>query len=171
MKEYETLYTVNDIADIVGVTTRSIRNYIKSGKLTGRRMGGQWRFTQQDIDNLFQPVEAAIITAENNSIDDIPEVGDTSHIDENRYEKVNSFLNSEHVQPEGTVRVCAIVDYYCGHRIEAERKAGSLRAIVNGMNEQSADFNYEYIRAERKVRFIVSGNADYVRQIIEFIKS
>ncbi len=171
MKEYETLYTVNDIANIVGVTTRSIRNYIKSGKLTGRRMGGQWRFTQQDIDKLFQPAETAADTTVSSSDNDMSDTGDTDHTDVSRYEKVNSFLNTEQIQPEGTVRVCAIVDYYCGHRIEAERKAGSLRAIVNGMNEQSADFDYEYIRAERKVRFMVSGNADYVRQIIEFIKS
>lgn len=51
--EFEKLYTAEDVAEITGLTLRTIRNYIKSGKLTGRRIGVQWRFTAADIQALF----------------------------------------------------------------------------------------------------------------------
>jgi excisionase family DNA binding protein len=47
MKEFEKMYTVEDIAQITSMTARTIRNYLKDGTLKGRKIGGQWRFTQK----------------------------------------------------------------------------------------------------------------------------
>lgn len=51
--EFEKLYTAEDVAQITGLTLRTIRNYIKDGRLKGRRIGVQWRFTAADIQALF----------------------------------------------------------------------------------------------------------------------
>lgn len=51
--EFEKLYTAEDVAQITGLTLRTIRNYIKSGRLKGRRLGVQWRFTAADIQAMF----------------------------------------------------------------------------------------------------------------------
>lgn len=51
--EFEKLYTVEDVAQITGLTLRTIRNYLKDGRLKGRRIGVQWRFTAEDIQALF----------------------------------------------------------------------------------------------------------------------
>ncbi|AUB54042.1 MULTISPECIES: helix-turn-helix domain-containing protein [Enterococcus] len=45
----ENYYSVNEVADMLDVTTRSIRNYIKSGKLTGLKIGGKWYFSTDNI--------------------------------------------------------------------------------------------------------------------------
>ena len=45
---FEKLYTAEDVAQITGLTLRTIRNYIKSGRLKGHRVGVQWRFTEAD---------------------------------------------------------------------------------------------------------------------------
>jgi len=50
---FEKLYTAEDVAQITGLTLRTIRNYIKSGRLKGHRVGVQWRFTEADIQALF----------------------------------------------------------------------------------------------------------------------
>ena len=55
--EFEKLYTAEDVAQFTGLTLRTIRNYIKSGKLKGRRIGVQWRFTAADIQALFEEPE------------------------------------------------------------------------------------------------------------------
>ncbi|MEJ8302745.1 helix-turn-helix domain-containing protein [Saccharibacillus sacchari] len=47
-----TYWTIEDLAKKLRVTTRTIRNYLKSGELTGHKVGGQWRFTQDDIRHL-----------------------------------------------------------------------------------------------------------------------
>lgn len=50
------LYTVADVAELTGLTDRTIRNYLKDGTLRGRKIGVQWRFTEADIDRLFSEV-------------------------------------------------------------------------------------------------------------------
>lgn len=41
-------YSVNDIAEMTRLSTRTIRRFIKDGNLKGRKIGGQWRFTDED---------------------------------------------------------------------------------------------------------------------------
>ena len=48
------LYTVADVAELTGLTSRTIRNYLKDGTLHGKKIGVQWRFTEEDIENLFR---------------------------------------------------------------------------------------------------------------------
>ena len=49
----EKLYTVADVAQVTGMTSRTIRNYLKDGTLTGQKIGVQWRFTEDEIKKLF----------------------------------------------------------------------------------------------------------------------
>ena len=50
-------YTVADVAALTGLTDRTIRNYLKEGTLHGKKVGVQWRFTQQDIESLFREAD------------------------------------------------------------------------------------------------------------------
>ena len=49
----EKLYSLSDIAKITKLTDRTIRNYLANGTLKGTKIGGQWRFTQNDVKALF----------------------------------------------------------------------------------------------------------------------
>lgn len=49
----EKLYTVEEVAELASVTGRTIRNYQKSGRLVGRKIGGQWRFTEGEVQRLL----------------------------------------------------------------------------------------------------------------------
>lgn len=49
----EKLYSIAEIAKITKLTDRTIRNYLANGTLKGRKIGGQWRFTKDDIHALF----------------------------------------------------------------------------------------------------------------------
>ena len=49
----EKLYTVEEIAELAAVTPRTIRNYLKTGRLAGRKIGGQWRFSQSEVQRLL----------------------------------------------------------------------------------------------------------------------
>lgn len=44
------LYDVRQVAAALKVTERSVMNYLKSGKLKGRKISGRWRFTREDIE-------------------------------------------------------------------------------------------------------------------------
>ena len=43
------LLSVSEVADALGVTTRTIRNYLSDGKLKGQKIGGQWKFLKSEV--------------------------------------------------------------------------------------------------------------------------
>ncbi|WP_077302517.1 helix-turn-helix domain-containing protein [Virgibacillus pantothenticus] len=42
-------YSVEELANELNVTTRTIRNYLRDGKLKGTKVGGQWRFSKENL--------------------------------------------------------------------------------------------------------------------------
>lgn len=43
-------YSREEVADILGITTRSVSNYVKNGELVGYKVGMYWKFKAEDID-------------------------------------------------------------------------------------------------------------------------
>ena len=48
-----TLYSVLDLAEMLNVTTVSIRNYIKQGHLKGQKVMGRWFVSEKDLEEFF----------------------------------------------------------------------------------------------------------------------
>ena len=42
-------YDVKETADILGISSTSILNYIKSGSMKAAKVGGRWLITEEDI--------------------------------------------------------------------------------------------------------------------------
>lgn len=49
----EKMFTVDEVAEMASVTSRTVRNYIKEGKLHGHKLGGQWRFPEAEVQRLL----------------------------------------------------------------------------------------------------------------------
>ena len=49
-----TLYSVPELADMLNVTTVSIRNYIKQGHLKGQKLTGRWFVSEVDVKAFFE---------------------------------------------------------------------------------------------------------------------
>lgn len=47
-------YTIEDVAAFTGLTDRTLRTYLKEGRLTGDKEEGAWRFAPEDVARLFQ---------------------------------------------------------------------------------------------------------------------
>lgn len=70
MKGY---YSVQELADQLGVTTRSIRNYLHEGKLKGTKVGGKWKFSEQNLfDFLYGDKENLMIQKDYQVTLDVP---------------------------------------------------------------------------------------------------
>ena len=50
----EKTYSLNDLAMMTGFTTRTLRNYLNQGLLTGEKDNGVWKFTAEDLDCFFR---------------------------------------------------------------------------------------------------------------------
>ena len=49
--------TLKHAAELVGVTPRTVQNWIKNGKIKGYQVVGRIRVKRSDVDALYQPKE------------------------------------------------------------------------------------------------------------------
>jgi len=48
------LYTLEEVADILKITRRTLYNYIKAGKLPAVKMGKYWRVSEEKLQDLIE---------------------------------------------------------------------------------------------------------------------
>jgi excisionase family DNA binding protein len=46
----QTLYSTEDVADILGLHVRTVRGYVRDGRLSATRIGKQYRIARDDLD-------------------------------------------------------------------------------------------------------------------------
>jgi excisionase family DNA binding protein len=154
MEELKKLYTVEDIAKMTSLTSRTIRNYLKDGSLKGQKIGGQWRFTMDNIKQLFS--NSAFLT----------------DISGHRKQQVLDFIDGVNTDVEGVIQVCTIVDYYCENAKAGLKVYEKLVKVINSRenNTPPAKFDYEFIEKENKARFILFGDPDYIIKTLQSLK-
>lgn len=42
-------YSINELSEILGVTRRTVWNYVKAGELKGKKLGKEWRITEEHL--------------------------------------------------------------------------------------------------------------------------
>jgi excisionase family DNA binding protein len=48
------LLTLREAAEVLRLSTRTVREYILRGEIEGRIIGGRWRFRRADLDAFFE---------------------------------------------------------------------------------------------------------------------
>ncbi|HWT27032.1 MAG TPA: methyltransferase domain-containing protein [Mobilitalea sp.] len=153
MNEFEKLYTVEDIAQMTMLTTRTIRNYLKDGQLTGRKIGGQWRFTGKDIDKLF----------ENSNIE--------AEISSSRRQEVMDFIDGINTDIDGDIQICTIVDYYCSDIALSKALSDRFSDVISAQTFSTKyKYYYEYIDKEQKARYTFFGSPTYIKDSVSIIE-
>ena len=140
-------YTVNDVAKITGLSTRTIRTYLKDGKLKGQRVGAQWRFTEDNIKDLFesQGVKDAMEGARNQLVID--------------------FLNdNEKKEPQ----VCTVFDIPCTSQENLEALCRPVLEKVNFLREKG-NLKFSFRHSNAVARFFFMGEPHLVENISTFL--
>ncbi len=146
MLEYDKLYTVEDVAQRTGLTDRTIRNYLKDGRLKGKKIGGQWRFTADDIEALFRTPGEEGESGASEELFDSPCAG---------------------INPD----VYTVVEYECEQTVAVELSArihAEIESPENGF--KGSRFDYIYNEKEKRTRFVLRGGADYVASMLKIIR-
>ena len=47
------LLTLREAAEVLRLSTRTVRKYVSRGEIEGRILGGRWRFRRADLDAFF----------------------------------------------------------------------------------------------------------------------
>jgi excisionase family DNA binding protein len=48
------LLTLHDAAEVLRLSTRTVREYVSRGEIKGRIIGRRWRFRRADLDAFFE---------------------------------------------------------------------------------------------------------------------
>ncbi len=48
------LLTLRETAEVLRLSTRTVREYVKRGEIRGRIIGKRWRFRREDLDAFFE---------------------------------------------------------------------------------------------------------------------
>ncbi|MEJ6951813.1 helix-turn-helix domain-containing protein [Natronospora cellulosivora (SeqCode)] len=150
-------FTTKQIAQILDMTPRTIRNFIKSNKLNAAKFGGEWRIRKKDLmnfmDDQFQ-----------------------NQYSEGRYKKMNSevkdFLDGRHMEIEGPLQICTIIDIYDENKDNAVKTRNKIWNILNNKSREYNDFNFkgdwDYVNSENKGRFVFwTDSPDLIRNLIK----
>jgi len=54
-----TLYSVDDLHELLGISKMTLRAYLREGRLKGRKLGVQWYVTEEAIHDYFNVEEKA----------------------------------------------------------------------------------------------------------------
>jgi len=52
-----TLYSVSEVSHKLNVTTVTIRNYLRQGKLKGQKVMGRWFISEEDLVEFFRKLQ------------------------------------------------------------------------------------------------------------------
>ncbi len=130
----EKLYSVEDLAKITYLSTRTIRNYLRDGLLTGRKIGGQWRFAEEDIEKFLTQGKVR------------------SDMASEQRQQVLDFMDGLNSDVPGPTQICTIVDLYLP-RPEVEDKMNAVCGIAEQCKGYMT-FKYDYSDDEGRGRFL-----------------
>jgi len=152
------LFTVEDIAQMTSLTTRTIRNYLKDGILKGRKIGGQWRFTEEDIKKFMDNsgVSAELIDRNKQDVLDF-------------IDGVNTFADNI-----GEIQTCSIIDLYQDIEI-VNAKRDKLMKYINSLPSEETkgnwmSFNSQYIESEAKQRVVIFARPQYLIEALKILQ-
>lgn len=148
LNSHDKLYSVDEIATMTSLTTRTIRTYLKNGILRGRKIGGQWRFTTEDIEKFMNHGEVE------------------SSMSKEMQAAIDSFVDGSESNEEET-QICTIVDRYVEPH-EAKATCDQLLALINGTEfEAPMNFKYDYIHAKKKARFVLFAAPGFIAEAMK----
>ncbi|MCI7132086.1 MAG: helix-turn-helix domain-containing protein [Lachnospiraceae bacterium] len=140
----EKLYTVADVAQVTGMTSRTIRNYLKDGTLTGQKIGVQWRFTEDEIKKLFSR--------------QTPGQSSPTQV-------VKGFLGEQERQK---ACFCALLDFPGVTELDGMEL---YRKLQEERGEGIDSMSYEYHDEGQLLRIAVSGDTGAVMDLLEQMKA
>lgn len=144
----EKLYTISDIAKKTRLTDRTIRNYLSNGTLKGKKIGGQWRFTENDVKSLFKSEEFA------------DDMYDKSKRNINKYIENNLSFKSENT-------MCTILNIVIKDKEKMKEMYSKIKELE--IDEDKKE-QVSFIEEDGKIKMIIIASFNYVNKILEIVK-
>ncbi|MBN2897842.1 MAG: helix-turn-helix domain-containing protein [Clostridia bacterium] len=148
-------YTVEEAAGKIGVHTKTIRRYIYSGKLSAKKIAGQWRVSDEALEEYLNGSGSCCS-------------GGSSGVSKDDF---CVFMDNDYFGSEDAIQVCTIVDYYVEEQKEVAPLAADVMMAVTTLDDTGkSKFNYVYDDSEKKARFVFWGSPGFIEALMKTIK-
>lgn len=147
----EKFYTIDQVANILEMHHKTIRKFIKDGKLKANKVGKQWRVSQEDLNN-FMDVKSENEDKDNNGIE--------------------FMLNaSKNLVSIPKVNVSTVVEINGISNNEYSRLSSLLLALTNNPASISSGstINLKYTENENKLRVMLWGDIKFIEEMLSSI--
>ena len=139
--QMNTMYVLKDLMDITQLSERTLRRYLEQGLLQGTKVGGSWRFSEDDVKRFIDSQKFSKEIATQASDD------------------VKRFIRREY--DTDTHRGCVILDF--NEPDDALLK--EIREIVMKTSMQFKGFKMKMFPEENYVRVVLIGGFDYIEHV------
>lgn len=148
-------YTIDKIAEILGMHHKTIRKFITEGKLGANKVGKQWRISGHDL--------SVFMEKNNVSIND-KKISEESNIDFVTNEEVKDTINQK-------VNVSTVVDINDVDKEEYFRISNTLIALMNCKDSEmkKATINMKYDEKVNRLRVLLWGNVSFIEGMLSSI--
>ena len=145
-------YTVDQVAGLLDMHVKTIRRYIREGKLKANKVGKQWRVTEHNLSLFTQG--------------DIPEENDNIEIiNENIYSTHNN------TKIERKINVSSVVEIDVLDFDDASKISNSLIAVMNNKDPKygKSSIKVQFLQKDKKIRIILWGGLDFMEVMMSTI--
>ncbi|AWI05688.1 helix-turn-helix domain-containing protein [Clostridium drakei] len=148
-------YTIDKIAEILGMHHKTIRKFITEGKLAASKVGKQWRISEHDL---------SIFMEKNNVNTSDKKINEESNID---------FVTNGEVKDnlQQRINVSTVVDINDIDKEEYFRISNTLIAVMNCKDSKmgKSTINMKYDEKVSRLRVLLWGNISFIEEMLSTI--
>ena len=148
-------YSIEKVAEILGMHHKTIRKFITEGKLAASKVGKQWRISGHDLS----------IFMENNNVNiNDKKVSDYSNIDFVANGEAEDIVTQK-------VNVSTVVDINDVDKEEYFRISNTLIAVMNCKDSKmgKSTINMKYDEKSSRLRVLLWGNVNFIEEMLSSI--
>lgn len=153
----EKFYTIDQIADILGMHHKTIRKFITEGKLRANKVGKQWRISGHDL-SLFM---------EDNNVN----IKSNNKIESEKIEFSNGDVDSDNRTSK--INVSTVIDINEVDIEEHRRISNTILALMNSKDSKMSNstINIKYYKSDKNLKVMLWGNIEFTNEMLDFIST
>lgn len=148
-------YTVDQVADILGMHHKTIRKFIREGKLGANKLGKQWRISGHELSTFMEKNNVNIISK---AIDEVENIEFSTN-------KINSMDGRPKINVSTVVDISEIdIDQYM-------RISNTLIALMNCKDPDmgNSTINMKYYEKEKRLRVMLWGTMKFTEEMLSTV--
>lgn len=149
-------YTIDQVAEILDIHHKTVRKFIKEGKLKANKVGKQWRISQIDLEVFTEN--------KNSAIDNKGLIFD---------EEIEFLSDDDKLEINNEIRVSSVVDLNNINKEAYLRVSNMLLAIMNckDVRLHRQTLNLKYNENTNRLRIMIWANIEETKELLDEIAS